>query len=585
MSGGTVAAMHNSKNPFRIHSAALLIGLCSCVLEDGAGAVDEQLELADMSDPVGISAEFGEQPSLGGVSSNEAGDMVVSSEKLEADFNDDGYADLAIGVPYEEISGVRGGAVSVIYGSKDGLDSEDDQVFHRNTADLEGKPESGDEFGYALAVGDFNDDGYSDLAIGVPSDEVNGVDGAGSVTVLYGSKDGLDGDDSELWSQHTSGIADDPDINDNFGYALTTGDFNDDGYADLAIGVPGEDVSGEDDAGLVHVIYGSSKGLDSEGDELWHQGSDGVTGLLEDGDGFGSALAAGDFDNDDRDDLAIGVPGEDLDGHDNAGWVHVLYGTDGGGGSSSSQGTDGGLSGDRDDIWHQDIDGIEGEAESHDDFGYSLAVGDFDDDGDDDLAIGVPGEDVGSSDDGAGAVNVIYGSGKGLTDDDNQYWHQGRPGIEGEPDDDERFGYALAAGDFDDDGHDDLAIGAPGEDFESHDEAGQVQVLYGKSDGLSSDDDQRWHQSIDDIEGTAEAHDEFGAALCTGDYDGDGTSDLVIGVPFEDVGSDDNAGSVNVIYGDDSDGLTDKDNQAWHQNRSGIEGKTESDDSFGFAIR
>jgi hypothetical protein len=110
-------------------------------------------------------------------------------------------------------------------------------------------------------------------------------------------------------------------------------------------------------------------------------------------------------------------------------------------------------------------------------------------------------------------------------------------------------------------------------------------VLYGKNDGLSGDGDQRWHQSIDDIEGTAEAHDEFGAALCTGDYDGDGNADLVIGVPFEDVGDDDDAGAINVIYGDDSDGLTDEDNQAWHQGSSGIEGAPESDDTFGFAIR
>lgn len=575
--------MHNSKNPFRIHSAALLIGLCSCVLDDGAGAFDEQLDAADSSAPVGRSAELGEPPNLGGVNSDEAGDTPVSAKKLKADFNDDGYADLAIGVPYEEINGVRGGAINVIYGSKDGLESDDNQVFHRDTADLEGKPEPGDEFGYALAVGDFDDDGYADLAIGVPSDEVNGVDGAGSVTVLYGSNDGLDADDSEIWSQHTSGIGDDPDTNDNFGYALTTGDFNDDGHDDLAIGVPGEDVSGEDDAGLVHVIYGSKDGLDSVDDEIWHQGSDSVTGLLEDGDGFGSALAGGDFDGDGNDDLAIGVPGENMSGHDNAGWVHVLYGTDSG--SSSSQGNDGGLSGDDDDVWHQNIDGIEGEAESHDDFGYSLAVGDFDDDDYDDLAIGVPGEDVGSDDDGAGAVNVIYGDSNGLTKDDDQYWHQGTSGVEGEPDDDEHFGYAVAAGDFDDDGHDDLAIGAPGEDFESHDEAGQVQVLYGKGGGLSGDDDQRWHQSIDDIEGTAEAHDEFGAALCTGDYDGDGTSDLVIGVPSEDVGSDDDAGSLNVIYGDDSERLSDEDNQAWNQGSSGIEGKPESDDSFGFAIR
>jgi hypothetical protein len=558
--------MHNSKNPFRIHSIVLLIGLCAC----DPGLVDER-------------------PRSGEIDPNEPRPVPVSSEKLKADFNNDGYADLAIGVPFEEHDGVRSGSVSVLYGTADGLDSEDDQVFHRDTADVEGKPEPGDEFGYALAVGDFDNDGFADLAIGVPSDEVNGVDGAGSVTVLYGSNDGLESDDSQLWSQNTSGIDDDPDTNDNFGYALTTGDFNGDGFDDLAIGVPGEDVSGEDDAGMVQVIYGSNDGLDAEDDETWHQGVDGLTGLLEDGDEFGSALESGDFDDDDNDDLVIGVPGEDMNGDDNVGWVHVLYGTDEGDDgdpvSTPQGGGDGGLSSDNSDVWHQDIDGIEGIAESHDDFGYSLAVGDFDDDGNEDLAIGVPGEDVGSNDDAAGAVNVLYGTGDGLSKDDDQYWHQGKSGLEGEPDDGERFGYALAAGDFNDDDDDDLAIGAPGEDFESHDEAGQVQVLYGDKDGLSSEGDQRWHQSIDDIEGTAEAHDEFGAALCTGDYDGDGAADLVIGVPLEDVGDDEDAGAINVIYGDDSDGLTDEDNQVWHQGSEGIEGAPEADDTFGFAIR
>jgi hypothetical protein len=566
--------MNSPKIPLRLYSAILLIGICSCDPEQGPGPVEEQVDV-DAIDVIDVDE----------IDSNDPETAQASVDPLEADFNGDGNADLVIGVPFEQVDGEQAGAINVLYGTDDGLDDDDDELFDRDTSGVPGLPDEGDEFGHVLAAGDFNNDGNADLAIGAPSDEVDGVDGAGSVTILYGSDDGLDTDDSQFWSQGSSGIEDDLDVDDNFGYALITGDFDGDNYDDLAIGVPGEDVSGEDDAGLIHVIYGSADGLAADRDQIWHQGTDGVTGRLEDGDGFGASLAAGDFDADGPDDLAIGVPGEDLDNTEDAGWVHVLYGTtDGGSVARSTPGSSRGLSSDDEQVWHQDIDGIEGDAESHDEFGFALTVGDFDHDGKDDLAAGVPGEDINSRN-AAGAVNTIYGSSSGLTRDGDQFWHLDKAGIEDESDEDDRFGEALAAGDFDEDGRDDLAIGAPGGDVQGDESAGQVHVLYGKDSGLSSDDDQRWTQNTQGIEGIAEAHDRFGQALTTGDYDGDGTADLSIGVPFEDIGSIDDAGAVNVIYGDDSDGLDDEDNQFWHQDRSGIDGDAESDDSFGIALR
>ena len=545
----------------------MLVGILAC--DDGADSL----------------AEFRDQSDIDEVESNEGPAIPASFDPLEADFNGDGYADLAIGVPNEEFGGKHSGGVNVLYGTDDGLNGKQDEVWHRGTSGVDGGDDSGNQFGLALAVGDFDYDGYADLAIGAPGDEVHGVERAGSVTVLYGSAEGLDTEGNTIFSQHSDGIEDDPDVDDYFGYALTTGDFDYDGYADLAIGAPGEDVSGETDAGLVHILYGAPDGLTDVDNEIWHEGSDDVTGLLENGDGFGSALATGDFDHDGHDDLAIGVPGEDLDQHEDAGWVHVLYGGHDGMSSSVPSHDDSGLSGVDDDVWHQDIDGIDGEAESFDQFGYALTVGDFDMDGYDDLAIGVPGEGVTSKDEAAGAVNTIYGSVTGLAATDDQYWHQGKSGIEGTPADHEQFGAALATGDFDEDGYDDLAIGAPGEDFESHESAGQVQVLYGKGSGLSSEGDQRWHQNTEDIDGVAEALDRLGQSLTAGDYDGDGAADLVIGVPFEDVGSKLDAGAINVIYGSGGDGLTDEDNRAWHQDGPGVEGEAEEGDAFGFALR
>jgi hypothetical protein len=141
-------------------------------------------------------------------------------------------------------------------------------------------------------------------------------------------------------------------------------------------------------------------------------------------------MTAGDFDVDGADDLAIGAPDEGLGGTIQAGAVHVLYGSGSGVSATGSQ------------LWHQDTTGIADDAEDRDSFGLSLTVGDFIGDGADDLAAGARAEDV----DGAflaGAVNVIYGSGPGLTATGNQFWHQNTPGILGAVEEGDAFGAAL----------------------------------------------------------------------------------------------------------------------------------------------
>jgi len=93
---------------------------------------------------------------------------------------------------------------------------------------------------------DFNNDGADDLAVGAPGEDVGSVGDAGSVNVLYGTAGtGLSGSGSQLFTQPVSAV----EVGDQFGSALASGDFNDDGFADLAVGAPGEDVGSVPDAG------------------------------------------------------------------------------------------------------------------------------------------------------------------------------------------------------------------------------------------------------------------------------------------------------------------------------------------------
>jgi hypothetical protein len=92
------------------------------------------------------------------------------------------------------------------------------------------------------------------------------------------------------------------------------GDFNGDGRHDLAIAAPGESVHGVPGAGAVHVLYGTAVGVSAAGAQYLHQNASQTLGVAEPGDRFGETWLVGDFNGDGRDDLAVGVPGEDFDG-------------------------------------------------------------------------------------------------------------------------------------------------------------------------------------------------------------------------------------------------------------------------------
>ncbi len=461
-----------------------------------------------------IGDQFWTQDSVSVKDSAESQDMFGKALAV-GDFNNDGYDDLAIGVPGEDVNGLgSAGGVAILPGSSTGLTGFGDKWFTQASFGDSNDPDLGAFFGSALAAGDFNGDGFDDLAVGAPKEDRPGVARAGTTSILFGGVFGLLSSDHQILSQDTPGVLGFAQQDDHFGSALSAGDFDGDGYDDLAIGVPGDQVSGQDEAGSVNVLYGHPMaGLSTLGDQLWNQGSFGIEGIVEAGDAFGFALASGDFDSDGYDDLAIGVPGEDVGNIAEAGAVNVIYGLSGG------------LSFSNDQIWYQGGPGILGVAEPGDYFGASLTVGNFNGFAGDDLAIGVPGEDVGNIAEDAGVVQVLYSvlGTVGLHGNNDDYWYQELTLDQSE--DDDAFGWALASGDFDGDGIDDLAISIPGEDISSGGgglvyEAGAVEELEGTFVfGLQSSGQPQWHQNSNGILDSNEDLDYFGGGSMS-DLDG-----------------------------------------------------------------
>lgn len=440
----------------------------------------------------------------------------------------------------------------------------------------QGKPEisgslaSGNRFGAVMVTGDFDNDSYEDLVVGSPGAPVGGVSGAGKVHVFSGP--GVLNGDTVL-TQNTAGFVDSVEANDGFGSVLAVGDFNNDGFDDLAIGSPDEDLGGTrySNAGIVEIAYGSGDGFVDQ--QRFHQYSPGVANKSEKNDRFGSALAAGDFNNDGFDDLAIGVPGEGYSrGRSKAGTVHVLYGSEAG------------LSGTGSGSFHQNTPGIPSTVEANDLFGFSLSAGDVNGDGFDDLAVGSPGEKMGRSTN-AGIAHILYGSAAGVKGSRSSVFYQGMPGWSGKTETNDRFGEVVALGDLNEDGTADLVVGVPGEGFsKGRTQAGMVQIKYNPKGWTGAAESvQTIHQNTPGVKNTVEANDRFGAQLLLVDAIGDGALDLLIGVPGESVAGKDDAGAVAILPGSGGKISTGAD-RVLYPRQNDFSGKSQADAEFGTAF-
>jgi hypothetical protein len=213
----------------------------------------------------------------------------------------DNYADLAIGVPGEDRDNNDNGVTNIIYGKWIGLDYGSDtgiqaitnaQVWSQDTATVPDEAEATDGFGYSLATGDFNNDFYDDLVVGVPYESL-GHAAAGAIHVIYGSAGKLTTAGNQMFSLDEEDMGD----SDHFGWSLAAGRFNGDQYDDLAIGAPGKTIDGKLEAGQVTIMWGLFSGLVMFGAQTWSQADPGIFGEAEAYDHYGWSLAALELDS------------------------------------------------------------------------------------------------------------------------------------------------------------------------------------------------------------------------------------------------------------------------------------------------
>ncbi|MFD4986131.1 FG-GAP and VCBS repeat-containing protein [Streptomyces sp. NPDC058374] len=393
---------------------------------------------------------------------------------------------------------------------------------------------------------DFDGDGHRDLVL------LGGTHGKdGRVTVVYGSAKGPATGRVQLLHQDSPGIPGAVEAGDDWGFAATTADLDRDGYADLAVASPGEDVGAVPDRGGLTVVWGGPKGLGTG--TVFHSDVQPVNGH---GDRYGLDVTSGDFDGDGHPDL-VGIsnspagalwlkgPFTRTGEHGGSGRLGDAYGY-----LSVSELTAGRPAADRPADLHMlgdDLGDDKGPAfsafvhqggprfaekparvvDTPDDGGGETggnarsAVADFDADGHLDLAVGRGTE---NTDGGAGSVVVHYGGPKPRT----QTITQDTAGVPGAVEKGDLFGGSVAAGDMDGDGYPDLAAGSPGEDLGKVKDAGAVTVLKGSPAGLTGKGAQAYDQDTAGVAGAVEANDQFGTGVRLADHTGDGRADLLV---------------------------------------------------------
>ncbi|MEU4039572.1 FG-GAP-like repeat-containing protein [Streptomyces collinus] len=374
------------------------------------------------------------QNSSGVPGTSEAGDF-FGVDTAYADFNGDGYDDLAVGTPDEKVgTDTDGGTVAILWGSKSGLTGKGVTVD-------DPAPSSHDYWGKNLAAGDFDGDGKADLVVG------------SSAATLYLYKGGFTtagtpGGRTTVKPPIQSGSPSQGPMN------LTAGDVNGDGRTDLV--VDGFETQTDNGWNTNYWLPGTSSGLSAAGAVKLRTGI--VTGIGDiNGDGFGDIVTGADWNSKTEGDNPVPVP-DSSDG----GRANITYGS-----ASGPAGTT---------YITQNTNGVPGTSEKGDAFGWDLDLGDINGDGYQDLVVSAPQEDIGGVSN-TGFVTVLYGSANGLnTASGAQSFAQSTAGVPGSDEKNDLFGADVKLDDVTGDGKADLIVG-------SYENSGDGAVTYLPSNG------------------------------------------------------------------------------------------------------
>ncbi|MET7938603.1 FG-GAP and VCBS repeat-containing protein [Streptomyces sp. NPDC005302] len=364
----------------------------------------------------------------------EAGDG-FGGETAYADFNKDGFDDLAVATPWEKVdSDTNGGTVAILWGSAAGLTGKGVTI-------ADPSPSSHDYWGKDLAAGDFDGDGRADLAVGSSTSTIYVFKGGFSTS-------GTPGGRYTVKPPIQSGSNDFP-----YGpLSLTAGDVNGDNRTDLI-------VDGFENAtgwNTNYFVPGTASGLNAASAQALKAGQ--ITGVGDiNGDGYGDIVSGAGWDHHTDE-------GETIPDSSDGGQANITYGS-----ASGPAGTT---------AINQNTGSVPGTSEKGDSFGWDLDMGDVNGDGFQDLVVSAPNEDI----DGVtntGMVTVLYGSSSGVkVSSGTQSFAQSTAGVPGSDEKDDLFGADVKLDDVTGDGRADLLVG-------SYENAGNGSVTYLPSNGTT----------------------------------------------------------------------------------------------------